>query len=152
MTAYGECRQDRGMCDSVLWKSGVYVCVFVRMCVEEGQGGAERCQTTKRQSERKMVFAKDEWVRKSEVIEKCRVRQRRHEGGRRWLGVVNDFARRSQTAFTWLGGVFVLTHHCVKHWRISHAFVKWNKKNLLHWLQPGDLDEAGEKGRIDTHS
>lgn len=59
------------------------MCVFVRMCVEEGQGGAERCQTTKRQSERKMVFAKDEWVRKSEVIEKCRVRQRRHEGGRR---------------------------------------------------------------------
>lgn len=36
------------------------MCVFVRMCVEEGQGGAERCQTTKRQSERKMVFAKDE--------------------------------------------------------------------------------------------
>lgn len=116
------------MCDSVLWKSGVYVCVFVRMCVEEGQGGAERCQTTKRQSERKMVFAKDEWVRKSEVIEKCRVRQRRHEGGRRWLRVVNDFARRSQTAFTWLGGVFVLTHHCVKHWRISHAFVNETKK------------------------
>lgn len=107
MTAEGEWCQGRGMCDGVLWRCTVCVCA----CVSDGARGGEGLCVAKQWKDK----VREKWClpkRITGTMEKCRVRRGRREEGRQWLGVVNDFARRSQTALTWLGGVRIDASLC----------------------------------------
>lgn len=97
-TAQGEWCQGSGMCDAVLWRCTVCVCVCVWR--EERRGGAMPNSEKVKVRERRC----------SPTTEKCekqggKMWSEPEEEGRRWLGVVNDFARRSQTALARLGEV-----------------------------------------------
>lgn len=133
-TAQGEWCQGSGMCDAVLWRCTVCVCVCVWR--EERRGGAVPNSEKVKVRERRC----------SPTTEKCekqggKMWSEPEEEGRRWLGVVNDFARRSQTALARLGGVGNNASLCQALTNQPCALkMKKRKKNRLHWLQRADWE------------
>lgn len=112
------------------------MCVCVCVWREERRGGAVPNSEKVKVRERRC----------SPTTEKCekqggKMWSEPEEEGRRWLGVVNDFARRSQTALARLGEVGNNASLCQALTNQPCALkMKKRKKNRLHWLQRADWE------------